>query len=187
MRAYIALIRKEDGTSYGVDFPDFPGCVSAGDTLAEALDGAREALTLYVEDMIAEGEALPAPSDLDAVMAVPHNSDAVAALVLAPEGARRWRRVNITMDEDLLARIDAAAGKGHRSEFLEEGARLLLAAAPLEGGGVDAPGIKLKGARLYAPGIKLVESPDGGTTAAIATGEVAETGKGKRGLGRKNV
>lgn len=158
MRDYIALIRKEDGTCYGVDFPDFPGCISAGDTLEEALEGAREALALYVEDMIAEREALPVPSDLDAVMADPHNRGAVAALVPAPEGARRWRRINITMDEDLLARIEAAAGKGRRSEFLEEGARLLLAEDPA--------------ALRDTPGVKHFERPSG-AKGAVATGETA--------------
>jgi predicted RNase H-like HicB family nuclease len=29
---YIALVHKDNGTSYGVSFPDVPGCISAGDT-----------------------------------------------------------------------------------------------------------------------------------------------------------
>jgi predicted RNase H-like HicB family nuclease len=37
---YIALIHKDHDTSYGVSFPDVPGCVSAGDTFEEAVDNA---------------------------------------------------------------------------------------------------------------------------------------------------
>ena len=32
MACYIALVHKDEGTSYGVSFPDVPGCISAGDT-----------------------------------------------------------------------------------------------------------------------------------------------------------
>jgi len=32
---YIALIHKEENSDYGVSFPDFPGCISAGETLEQ--------------------------------------------------------------------------------------------------------------------------------------------------------
>ena len=44
MSTYIALIRKDPDSDYGVDFPDFPGCVTAGSTLDEARSMADEAL-----------------------------------------------------------------------------------------------------------------------------------------------
>jgi predicted RNase H-like HicB family nuclease len=47
--SYIALLRKENGSDYGVEFPDFPGCVSAGRTLEEARRAAHEALELHLE------------------------------------------------------------------------------------------------------------------------------------------
>ena len=40
MAGYIALVHKDEGTSYGVSFPDVPGCISAGDTLEEAVANA---------------------------------------------------------------------------------------------------------------------------------------------------
>ena len=33
---YLAVIHKEPGSEYGVSFPDFPGCVTAGKTIDEA-------------------------------------------------------------------------------------------------------------------------------------------------------
>ena len=45
MAGYIALVHKDEGTSYGVSFPDVPGCISAGDTFEDAVENAAEALT----------------------------------------------------------------------------------------------------------------------------------------------
>jgi predicted RNase H-like HicB family nuclease len=42
MPSYIALVHKDNGTSYGVSFPDVPGCISAGDTFEEAITNAAE-------------------------------------------------------------------------------------------------------------------------------------------------
>ena len=65
MTDYIALIHKEPGSDYGVSFPDFPGCVTAGRTLDEAKREAFDALALHIEGMLQDGEALPAPTALE--------------------------------------------------------------------------------------------------------------------------
>src|SRR5215471_18106130 len=109
MASYIGLIRKETSSDFGVDFPDLPGCVSAGATLDEARRMAHEALELHVAGMMADGEKLPSSSSLDAIMADPENRDAVAFLVTVPETADRSVRVNITLPEGLLRRIDERA------------------------------------------------------------------------------
>jgi predicted RNase H-like HicB family nuclease len=57
---YIALVDGNAG-AYGVVLPDLPGCTSAGPTTDEALRNAVEAVRLWVEDAIDDGEALPAP------------------------------------------------------------------------------------------------------------------------------
>jgi predicted RNase H-like HicB family nuclease len=59
--AYIALVHKDDGTSYGVSFPDVPGCISAGDTFEEAVTNAAEALAGRFALMKADGGAIPPP------------------------------------------------------------------------------------------------------------------------------
>jgi predicted RNase H-like HicB family nuclease len=125
MASYIALIRKDADSDFGVDFPDFPGCVSAGATLDEARRMAQEALELHVGGMIADGEELPAPSSLDAIMTDRENNDAVAMLVTLPEVADRTVRVNITLPERLLRRIDERAA--NRSAFLARAAEKALA------------------------------------------------------------
>jgi predicted RNase H-like HicB family nuclease len=122
---YIALIHKQADSDYGVSFPDFPGCISAGATLDEARGMAEEALTFHIEGMVDDGLPLPEPSTLEAVMAEAENRDGVAILVHATSPATRAVRVNITLPEDTLRRIDAYA-KAHgstRSGFLANAAR----------------------------------------------------------------
>jgi predicted RNase H-like HicB family nuclease len=62
---YVAYLHKEKTSDYGVSFPDFPGCVTAGRSLDEARNLASRALTLHVRGMVVDGELIPAPSKLD--------------------------------------------------------------------------------------------------------------------------
>jgi antitoxin HicB len=39
--------------------PALPGCYSQGETVGEALENAREAIALTVEDMLAHSEPIP--------------------------------------------------------------------------------------------------------------------------------
>jgi predicted RNase H-like HicB family nuclease len=60
MSGYIALVHKDVGTSYGVSFPDVPGCISAGDTFEEAVANGAQALAGHFALMKADGDPLPA-------------------------------------------------------------------------------------------------------------------------------
>jgi predicted RNase H-like HicB family nuclease len=62
MAHYIALIHKDADSDYGVSFPDFPGCITAGATLDEARAMAAEALAMHIEGLGEDGEAIPEPS-----------------------------------------------------------------------------------------------------------------------------
>lgn len=63
--AYVALLCKEADSDFGVEFPDFPGCITAGTTLEDARRMAAEALLLHVEGMMEDGDPIPEPSRLD--------------------------------------------------------------------------------------------------------------------------
>ena len=56
MTHYVAIVEEEEGKAFGVWFPDLPGCVSAGDTLDEAMLNAAEALELWAGAMIESGQ-----------------------------------------------------------------------------------------------------------------------------------
>ena len=128
---YLALVTKEEDSDWNVVFPDLPGCVTAGRLLDEAVAFAEEALALHVHGLREDGDAPPAPSDIEDVMADPESAGALFCLVpLKPLAglAGRTSRVNITLDEYLLAEIDAAAEQtgSDRSKFLAAAAREAL-------------------------------------------------------------
>jgi predicted RNase H-like HicB family nuclease len=105
---YIAYLHKDRNSDYGVSFPDFPGCITAGKTLDEASRMAAEALALHIRGMIEDGEAVPEPSKVDDTAADAAKRGAIAFLVRAdPPDATV--RVNITARESQLAKIDALA------------------------------------------------------------------------------
>ena len=62
---YIAYLHKDKNSDFGVSFPDFPGCVTAGKTLDEARVMAVEALALHIAGMAEDGAAIPEPSTID--------------------------------------------------------------------------------------------------------------------------
>jgi predicted RNase H-like HicB family nuclease len=122
MPSYIALLRKEPDTDYGVEFPDFPGCVSAGKDLEEARSMAEEALELHLEGMIADGDRLPAPSGLEEIMADPENHQTIALLVSVPAQPTETVHLDLALPETTLREVDArASSRGQtRTEFLAE-------------------------------------------------------------------
>ena len=102
-REYVAFLHKDRKSDFGVSFPDFPGCVTAGKTLDEARRLAPEALALHIRGMVEDGEPIPKPSTLDDLSNDPAMKHAVAFLVSVevPDGwsastSRRaeakWRR-----------------------------------------------------------------------------------------------
>lgn len=121
MTAYIALLRKEADSDFGVEFPDFPGCITAGVTLEDARRMAAEALLFHVEGMMEDGDPIPEPSGLDEVLTNPRYSDTAAVLVDVPIRRPRSVRVNISVPEDVLQAIDRVTD--NRSRFLAEAAR----------------------------------------------------------------
>lgn len=124
MPDYVALIHKEADSDYGVSFPDFPGAITAGTTLDDAQAMAEEALALHIDGMTDDGDPIPGPSSLEAVMADRANREAVAFLVRVKPPAAKTVRINITMAEETLATIDHyAETHGHtRSGFLVQAA-----------------------------------------------------------------
>jgi len=117
---YIAYLHKDRNSDFGVSFPDFPGCVTAGKTLDEAHRMAAQALALHISGMIEDGDAIPAPSTLDALAEDPARKNAVAFLVHADPQADRTVRINITAREKQLERINQLASQAGmtRSAYL---------------------------------------------------------------------
>jgi predicted RNase H-like HicB family nuclease len=120
---YPIIMHTENHRVFGVIVPDLPGCFSAGDSIEEAIDNAHEAIMLYIEDMMADGESIPLPTQIvDMTDFYPDEGTALLAYVdmdlepvLGPA-----KRINITIRPALLQIIDirARARGMNRSEYL---------------------------------------------------------------------
>lgn len=121
---YPAIIERADN-GFSVFFPDLPGCVSAGATMQEAALGAEEALSGHLAIMAQYGDPIPEPSSIDAIARDPDVDEAARVLVRGDRPGRAVR-VQVSIDEGLLARIDRVAS--NRSRFLADAARAKLAA-----------------------------------------------------------
>jgi len=120
---YIAYLHKDKKSDFGVSFPDFPGCVTAGSTLEEARRLAGEALAMHVAGMREDGEAVPKPSTLDDLRSDPAMKGAVAFLTELRE-PEKVVRINITVRKSQIAEIDRRArAKGlTRSSYIVQSA-----------------------------------------------------------------
>ena len=50
-KTYKINLRKEDEGGYTVFVPSLPGCITYGETVDEAIDMAKEAIELYIEEL----------------------------------------------------------------------------------------------------------------------------------------
>jgi predicted RNase H-like HicB family nuclease len=118
---YIAYLHKDKHSDYGVSFPDFPGCITAGSSLEEARSLASEALAFHVAGMREDGETIPKPSTLDDLRTDPAMKGAVAFLTELCE-PERTVRINITARQSQIAEIDRRArakGLTHSSYIVQ--------------------------------------------------------------------
>lgn len=128
MRAYVALISKEPNTEYWVDFPDFPGCVSAGKSMKAAVENAHEALAMHAALMAKDGDRLPDPTPMEKIMVDPDNKGAIPFLVALSSPKPKALKINITIPENVMDEIDSITWKTgeSRSGFLTQAAREYL-------------------------------------------------------------
>lgn len=122
MQYYFAIVHKDEGSAYGVEFPDLPGCFSAADDLGDVVANATDAIALWMED-----QAEPAASSLEQVCAGAAEALAAGAFIvavphIAPSG--KLSRINLSLDSGVLAAIDVAAGQRRqtRSAFMADAA-----------------------------------------------------------------
>jgi len=118
MKRYIALI-EEGKNNYSAVFPDVPGVITTGKTYEEIIKNAHEALALHLDGE----EKLPAERSLAQIKETwkdwkewqKDGNFTVTYIDLLTAQAKR-KRINITIDENILARIDKRTR--NRSEFI---------------------------------------------------------------------
>jgi len=120
---YPIIIHTDDRKQFGVTVPDLPGCFSQGNSVAEAVDNAREAILFHADGLASEKQLIPPPSEIvdlsdfhweigEALLAY---ADVDTEAILGPA-----KRINITIKEASLKVIDmrAKARGMNRSEYL---------------------------------------------------------------------
>ena len=131
---YVAFIHKDPDSAYGVSFPDFPGCISAGDTMDEVISMGTEALAFHVRGMLADGDLIPEPRSLEDIRNDPALAEdregAVLTLIPLVRDLGSTTRINVSLDLGLLEAMDSEARqrKQTRSAFIASAVRKELTA-----------------------------------------------------------
>jgi predicted RNase H-like HicB family nuclease len=108
MPQYYGVVRKDPDSAFAVEFPDFPGCVSAADAFEAVRPNAVEALELYLDD----GRDLPPPLQLEEVGKRYADDLAAGAFLLPvrlPGREKPVRRSSHSLERGVLRAIDEAA------------------------------------------------------------------------------
>ncbi len=64
MREYTVILHAAEEGGYWVEVPALPGCVSQGETEAEALARIREAIESHLEALREDGQEIPTEREL---------------------------------------------------------------------------------------------------------------------------
>ena len=78
---YPVVIHKDKDSDYGVTVHDLPGCFTAGATVNKALTMAKEAIEVYLEFLIDEGQPIPTSGSIEAHKNNPEYQGGTWALV----------------------------------------------------------------------------------------------------------
>lgn len=129
-KAYVLALVHKEGEAYGISFPDYPGAVSGGGSFEEAINRGANLLVFHLQGMAEDGDPIPAPSSADEAVraAAKEISEGAMPALIEVEFPGKAVRINISMEEGLLSRVDKAASAGgqSRSAFLAEAARARL-------------------------------------------------------------
>ncbi|MCL2874898.1 MAG: type II toxin-antitoxin system HicB family antitoxin [Betaproteobacteria bacterium] len=112
MRYPIAIEPGDETHSFGVVVPDLPGCFSAADNgVDEAIENAKEAISLWIETALEKGESIPAPSQIETLRQDQEFAGWIWAIAEIDPAMLddRVERVNITLPRRVLARLDEHA------------------------------------------------------------------------------
>ena len=111
MRYPISIEPGDHARAWGVVVPDLPGCFSAGDTLDEAIEQAREAIVLHLDGLLDDGEDIPPPRPVSEHQGRPEFAGWIWAVVEIDPAMldNQVERVNITLPRRVLSRLDRAA------------------------------------------------------------------------------
>lgn len=131
--AHVVTLIHQEGGHYGASFPDFPGATTVAGDLDTLYRKAAEMLAFHVSGMSEDGDEIPRVRSLDELQGDPvfrEDSEGAMIALVSVDLPGKAVRVNVTIEESLLKRIDRAAEASgeSRSGFLAQSARARLSA-----------------------------------------------------------
>jgi predicted RNase H-like HicB family nuclease len=126
MKYPVAIEAGTDTTAWSVVVPDLPGCFSAGDSLDEAYDNAKEAIAVWINAALDDGQIIPVAKTL-AEHVVSKDFKGWQWAIVDVDLAQfddKVERINISIPKRVLRQIDnfVAPTSENRSEFLARAA-----------------------------------------------------------------
>ena len=121
---YPAIVTLDPAGGHKAVLPDLPGCEAQGASLPEVIVSAREVVAEHLRRLADDGDEWPKPRSLGEVAAPP----GAAVYLVDVQVEDTPVRVNISIGEELLKRLDAAAeARGAtRSGFIAQAVRASL-------------------------------------------------------------
>lgn len=132
MKYVYATIFTPDEGGYRVRVPDLPGLVTYGDSLADALDMARDAIEMWLWDAENEDEPIPEATPIDDIDQSEDGPDAIVNYVVADTDAYRrqndTRAVKKTLSIPAWLNYQAEKANAPFSQILQQGLKEYLEA-----------------------------------------------------------
>ncbi len=128
MLTYFAIVHKDRDSSFGITFPDLPGCFSASDTEADVYANAQQALSLYMLDAAEMAaprsiESLRKDRDINADLA--SGAYLIGVPVVYSSSKQRY---NVMLDRAQVESVDVLARRVgvSRSEYVARAINMRL-------------------------------------------------------------
>jgi len=152
---YFAVVTPKAEGGYSAEFPDLPGVVATGADMGGLLAAARETVLAQLQALADDGQEWPKPTPGDLLRPDPP----AFALVVDVHVDDPPVRVNISIGEQLLKRLDAAAAArgASRSGFIAQAVRASLGEKSSAGPDFEAAARRMQD-ELSALGRKLTDS-----------------------------
>lgn len=111
---YPVCIYPGDVSGYTVIVPDLPGCVTEGDSIADALEQAVDAASGWVLDELEEGRKAPAASAPEHIKADEYENGLVSVIMLDIDAyAEKYGSKAVRKNCTIPAWLNTAAERAH--------------------------------------------------------------------------
>lgn len=111
---YPVCIYPGDVSGYTVIVPDLPGCITEGETIAEALEMATDAASGWILDELESGKKAPEPSAVEKISANDYENGFVSVIMIDIDAyAEKYGSKAVRKNCTIPAWLNTAAENAH--------------------------------------------------------------------------